>query len=98
VLNNESIDEIRITAVFQHAHLLASGIRTRHFRNGTELKPIYDDPNYDFYFQEMRPLKEEVVIKKVSQPDWYKIISYFVFSYLLVKIRTGYKHLIESDN
>lgn len=64
VLNNESIDEIRITAVFQHAHLLASGIRTRHFRNGTELKPIYDDPNYDFYFQEMRPLKEEVVIKK----------------------------------
>ena len=60
-----SVTEIKFVAAFQHAHLLAKGIKTRHFRNRTELKPIQDDPNYDFYFQEYRPLVPEVVVKPV---------------------------------
>lgn len=64
-MDQKQITEIRAVAVLHHAHLLATGIKTRHFRNGTELPPILDDPNYDFYFQEFRPMQDEVVIKKV---------------------------------
>ncbi|KAH3710540.1 DBH-like monooxygenase protein 1 homolog isoform X2 [Dreissena polymorpha] len=60
----QNTDEFRIISVMQHAHLLATGMKTRHFRNGTELPPIIDDPSYDFYFQEFRPLPDEVVVRK----------------------------------
>ena len=53
-------------AAIQHAHLLGVGIRTRHFRNGTEIAPIMDDPDYDFDFQQMRMLPKERAIKPVS--------------------------------
>ena len=61
-----NINEFKIVGILQHAHLLGSGIKTRHFRNGTELEPLADDPNYDFNFQEMRLLKQERVVKPVS--------------------------------
>lgn len=64
-LDEKGVSEINVIGVLQHAHLLASGIKTRHFRNGTELKPLYDDPQYDFYFQEFRTLTDEVKVKRV---------------------------------
>lgn len=63
-MDRGQVNEIRVVSVMHHAHLYGSGMKTRHFRNGTELKPIYDDPNYDFYFQEFVSLKDEVVIKR----------------------------------
>ena len=59
------VGEIRIIGDLQHAHLLGSGIKTRHFRNGVELEPLEDDPDYDFNFQEMRLLKKERIVKPV---------------------------------
>ena len=64
-LRDANVTEIKAIAAFQHAHLLGVGITTRHFRNGTELPAIIHDPNYDFYFQEVRKLKHEVTIKQV---------------------------------
>ena len=60
------VPEINIVGVLQHAHLLGVGIKTRHFRNGQELEPLADDPNYDFDFQEMRVLKKERTVRPVS--------------------------------
>ena len=55
-----------MVGILQHAHIIGVGIKTRHFRNGSELEPLADDPNYDFNFQEMRHLKKERVVKPVS--------------------------------
>ena len=57
-----NLSEIRIIGALQHAHQLGTGIKTRHFRNGVELEPLEDDPDYDFKFQEMQLLKKERVI------------------------------------
>jgi len=62
-LSQASVPAVNVIGAVQHAHLLAERIQTRHFRNGTELTPIMDDPNYDFNFQEMRLLKKEAVVK-----------------------------------
>ncbi|KAK3087443.1 hypothetical protein FSP39_005971 [Pinctada imbricata] len=47
---------VKMFAVLQHAHLLGRGIRTRLYRNGTELEPIAYDEHYDFDYQEYRYL------------------------------------------
>ena len=65
-LSQSGNTEIKLFSGLQHAHLLAREIRTRHFRNGTEIDPIMDDRNYDFNFQEMRMLPNEVTVKAVS--------------------------------
>lgn len=57
---------MNIFAVFHHAHLLGRGLVTRHYRNGTELKPIAEDRNYDFDYQDTRLLKDEVNLRAVS--------------------------------
>lgn len=49
----------------QHSHLLGVAITTKHFRGNEELKPLVQDPNYDFDFQEMRMLPREVTIYPV---------------------------------
>ena len=59
-------EDIKIIAVLQHSHLLGRGVTTRHFRNGVELEPLMDDPNYDFNFQSFRPLKKERIMKPVK--------------------------------
>ena len=60
------MNEIKIFAGLHHSHLLGVGMKTRHFRNGTELSPLMFDPDYDFNFQEMRQLPKERAIKPVS--------------------------------
>ncbi|KAK3764734.1 hypothetical protein RRG08_042044 [Elysia crispata] len=56
--------EIHVFANLLHAHRLAVKLRTRHFRNGTELPPIQEDTNYDFNYQETKMLEREIIIKK----------------------------------
>lgn len=43
-------------------NLLGRKLRLRHFRNGTELPWLATDDNYDFDFQQNRPLLEEITI------------------------------------
>nr|QII19197.1 dopamine beta-hydroxylase [Sinonovacula constricta] len=65
-LESSNLTEINIFAIFQHSHLIGREIRTRHFRNGTEIEPLQNDPFYDFNFQETRKLPKVV---KVRQGD-----------------------------
>ncbi|KAK3586455.1 hypothetical protein CHS0354_001838 [Potamilus streckersoni] len=58
-----NLKEIKVFGVLHHAHLLGRTIKTRHFRNGTELPPLTTDSNYDFNFQETRLLREEIPIQ-----------------------------------
>ncbi|KAL3871758.1 hypothetical protein ACJMK2_039736 [Sinanodonta woodiana] len=59
----QNLTEIKVFGIFQHAHLLGRAITTRRFQNGTELPPLATDPGYDFNFQEIRLLKNEIAIK-----------------------------------
>ncbi|KAK3586466.1 hypothetical protein CHS0354_001851 [Potamilus streckersoni] len=60
-----NLTEIKVFGILQHAHLLGRAITTRHFQNGTELLPLATDPNYDFNFQEIRLLRNEITIQHV---------------------------------
>lgn len=66
-MNRTQVQEVKIISQIQHAHLLASSITTRHFRNGLELPPIAVDPYYDVKVQEIRPVKPERTILPVSK-------------------------------
>jgi len=55
--------EIRVFANLLHSHLLGYGIKTRVVRQGKELAPMAQDNNYDFNYQEMRKLSDELVLK-----------------------------------
>ena len=64
-MNRTQVPEAKVIGQFQHAHLLGVGITTRHFRNGTELEPLVDDPNYDFFLQDTRPVKPPRTVRPV---------------------------------
>ncbi|KAG4066822.1 hypothetical protein HA402_012889 [Bradysia odoriphaga] len=53
---------IHVFNVLLHSHLAGRKLRLRHFRDGEELPWIATDDNYDFNFQQNRPLLEEVTI------------------------------------
>eukprot|EP01084_Bolivina_argentea_P213885 363148_1 len=55
-------DGINIIASLLHAHSIGVGLKLRHIRNGVELEWIDFNPNYDFNFQQMLPLKHELNI------------------------------------
>lgn len=61
------VEEITIVSILLHGHLLSKALKLRHFRNGVELKPLADDPYYDFNFQSFVSLKEP---RKVRKGDW----------------------------
>jgi hypothetical protein len=52
--------------VLEHGHLLATKIRTRIIRNGTELEPLVVDNNYDFNYQEYRSFPKTKKLMSVS--------------------------------
>lgn len=60
------VREVKVFAAMQHSHLAGRAITTHHYRNGTELPPLIEDPTYDFNFQDFRKLPEEVTIMPVS--------------------------------
>ena len=64
-MNQAGVPEFKIFGALQHSHLLGTAITTHHYRNGTELPHIIDDPNYDFNFQEFRTLPQEVSVLPV---------------------------------
>ncbi|XP_071959951.1 DBH-like monooxygenase protein 1 homolog [Antedon mediterranea] len=55
--------DMKIFAVFLHAHLAGVGIRATHYRNGKYLGEISKDSAYDFDLQEVRYLKEPWIVK-----------------------------------
>ncbi|XP_045193607.2 DBH-like monooxygenase protein 1 homolog [Mercenaria mercenaria] len=57
-----NLTEVKIIGALQHSHLLGVAMKTRHYRNGVELKPLMTDPHYDFDFQEVRMLPKEVPV------------------------------------
>ncbi|KAL9970009.1 hypothetical protein ACROYT_G022312 [Oculina patagonica] len=54
---------IKVFAAFLHTHLQGRAIWTKHIRNGVELPEIARDDNYDFNFQDIQALREEVHIR-----------------------------------
>ena len=57
---------VNVFATMLHSHLAGTAIQVRHVRNGNEQTPIAIDSNYDFNFQEFRPLANEVTVNTVS--------------------------------
>jgi hypothetical protein len=53
---------ITVMNVLLHSHLSGRQIKFRHFRSGQELPWILADQNYDFNFQQNKPLREPVQI------------------------------------
>jgi len=53
---------INITGVTLHTHLSGVYVSLQHFRNGTELPPILEEPYYDFNYQETSMLLNERVV------------------------------------
>ena len=64
-------NEIKVYAGFLHTHLLGTGVRVHHYRNGQELPYIDSDMNYDFNYQESRFISPEITIKKVNLETKY---------------------------
>ncbi|XP_052790852.1 DBH-like monooxygenase protein 1 [Mya arenaria] len=61
-MNQADVPEFKIFGALQHSHLHGVAMKTHHYRNGTELPPLIDDPNYDFNFQDLRKLPQEVSV------------------------------------
>jgi len=55
-------DGIHVFANTLHAHVAGTQIRLRHFRDGEERPLIDGDTTYDFNFQEIRTLPQEVTL------------------------------------
>ncbi len=53
---------IKVFASNLHTHLAGRGVRLIHIRNGKELPWISYDDNYNFNFQQIRILREELII------------------------------------
>ncbi|XP_052095209.1 DBH-like monooxygenase protein 1 homolog [Mytilus californianus] len=55
--------QVKVFAAWQHSHLLAYAMTTKHLRNGKEIEPFADDQAYDFNYQQIRLLRKEVPLK-----------------------------------
>ncbi|KAH3740654.1 hypothetical protein DPMN_047364 [Dreissena polymorpha] len=64
-LKHSNVQEVKAFRHMRHSHLLGRAIKTRHFRNGTELKPLAYEPAYDFNFLEFRSFPEDNPIRPV---------------------------------
>ena len=51
-LKHSNVKEVKAFSHMRHSHLLGRAMKTRHFRYGTELKPLAYEPAYDFNFQD----------------------------------------------
>ncbi|KAH3740426.1 hypothetical protein DPMN_047132 [Dreissena polymorpha] len=81
-IKHSNVQEVKAFSHMHHSHLRGSAMKTRHFRNGTELKPLAYEPDYDFNFQEFRSFPEEIPIRPVSiLQDSFKKGPYFSLSH-----------------
>ncbi|KAK3586460.1 hypothetical protein CHS0354_001844 [Potamilus streckersoni] len=76
-----NLTEIKAFGIFQHAHLLGRAIKTRHFRNGSELLPLAIDSNYDFDFQQTRLLRNEIPIRHGGLSTQNEMCASFILYY-----------------
>jgi len=53
---------IKVFATMVHTHLVGTGIKVSHVRNGVEQPTLDQDLSYDFNFQETRHLSQEVTV------------------------------------
>jgi dimethyladenosine transferase 1 len=60
-------DGINVFNVLLHSHLAGRKLKLRHFRDGQELPWVSVDDNYDFDYQQNRPLREEVKFLRGDQ-------------------------------
>ncbi|XP_070564615.1 DBH-like monooxygenase protein 1 homolog [Ptychodera flava] len=54
------VTDVNVFAVELHTHLIGKSVGVRHLRRGKELGVILKDDHYDFNYQEMHRLSEEV--------------------------------------
>ena len=59
---------------FLHAHLAATQIITRHFRDGKELEVLDEDRHYDFNYQQYKLLEKPVKFRPVSSVFYMQLI------------------------
>ena len=62
---DSGLEELKVFSTQPHAHKHAIAISARHFRNGTEIASLIQDPTYSYDFMEQRSLPKEVSIYKV---------------------------------
>lgn len=55
-------DGIKIISGTLHSHHAGRKMTLRHVRDGKELERIIEDDNYDYNFQQVRQLEQEVVV------------------------------------
>lgn len=56
-------DSVHFFNVNLHSHISGRRMKLRHFRDGVELPWVSFDDNYDFNYQEMRPLRDHIELK-----------------------------------
>ena len=59
-------EPMNVFGVFQHAHLAATALETRLYRNGVEQQPLVLNPTYDFNFQALHSLHP---VRQVNPQD-----------------------------
>ncbi|KAH3863952.1 DBH-like monooxygenase protein 1 homolog [Dreissena polymorpha] len=60
---SEYPEGVNVFAVWQHAHLIAKSVKTRHFREGVELEPLAHEEHFDFNYQDYRYMTKHTTLK-----------------------------------
>jgi hypothetical protein len=70
--------DINVFNVLLHSHLSGRRLKVRHIRDGKELPWASNDDNYDFNYQQNRPLRQNLIVKPgdhliyecITDTDW----------------------------
>ncbi|XP_009574381.1 PREDICTED: putative DBH-like monooxygenase protein 2 [Fulmarus glacialis] len=62
-MNGMAVPDMHVFAYLLHTHLAGRGLKAVQYRNGEQLVIICEDNKYDFGLQEIRNMKEIVIVK-----------------------------------
>uniref|UniRef100_A0A8D0FA75 DOMON domain-containing protein n=1 Tax=Strix occidentalis caurina TaxID=311401 RepID=A0A8D0FA75_STROC len=62
-MNGMLVPDLHVFAYLLHTHLSGRGVKAAQYRNGEQLRIICEDNKYDFRLQEIRDMKEILIIK-----------------------------------
>uniref|UniRef100_A0A663EFU7 DOMON domain-containing protein n=1 Tax=Aquila chrysaetos chrysaetos TaxID=223781 RepID=A0A663EFU7_AQUCH len=62
-MNGMLVPDLHVFAYLLHTHLSGRGVKAAQYRNGEQLRIICEDNQYDFRLQEIRDMKEILIIK-----------------------------------
>ncbi|XP_062426446.1 putative DBH-like monooxygenase protein 2 [Rhea pennata] len=62
-MNGSPVPELHMFAYLLHTHLSGRGVKAAQYRNGEQLGIICEDNKYDFTLQEIRDMKEIIIVK-----------------------------------